>query len=116
MLDLRGYPVFFVTARINISDAISSNDSTGICLNAFVLVDHFILACMDSKILLPSINQATRHARRVYVGGLPPMANEQVYSSYNYFAWLLVFCSNLIQNVMHLYFLSIEQKLLLVSA
>lgn len=22
--------------------------------------------------------QATRHARRVYVGGLPPMANEQV--------------------------------------
>lgn len=23
--------------------------------------------------------QATRHARRVYVGGLPPMANEQVF-------------------------------------
>lgn len=36
--------------------------------------------------LLPSLTfkhsftmmQATRHARRVYVGGLPPMANEQV--------------------------------------
>ena len=25
----------------------------------------------------PSSNQATRHARRVYVGGLPPTANEQ---------------------------------------
>jgi hypothetical protein len=27
--------------------------------------------------------QATRHARRVYVGGLPPMANEQVRVSCN---------------------------------
>jgi hypothetical protein len=26
--------------------------------------------------------QATRHARRVYVGGLPPMANEQVSSHF----------------------------------
>jgi splicing factor U2AF subunit len=24
--------------------------------------------------------QATRHARRVYVGGLPPSANEQVFT------------------------------------
>lgn len=29
--------------------------------------------------------QATRHARRVYVGGLPPTANEQVYLLYRSF-------------------------------
>ena len=32
--------------------------------------------------VLPMTQQATRHARRVYVGGLPPTANEAVVATF----------------------------------
>ena len=38
-------------------------------------------------------SQATRHARRVYVGGLPPTANEQVFHRH---LFLLMFLSDCI--------------------
>ena len=35
------------------------------------------LCAADAGVVQPPSQQATRHARRVYVGGLPPTANEQ---------------------------------------
>jgi hypothetical protein len=37
----------------------------------YLWIHHDLILCV-------SVFQATRHARRVYVGGLPPLANEQV--------------------------------------
>lgn len=46
---------------------------------------------MDSHCISSvSFLQATRHARRVYVGGLPPMANEQVILLAFGFVYLLI--------------------------
>lgn len=45
-----------------------------------VIYDHDACIYMNTMSLSHSLLlQATRHARRVYVGGLPPMANEQVF-------------------------------------
>lgn len=46
--------------------------------------------------------QATRHARRVYVGGLPPTANEQVYHTLIHFTSSILFWINgLLILIMH---------------
>ena len=40
------------------------------------------LAGAGQAVVLQASQQSTRHARRIYVGGLPPMANEQMVSAF----------------------------------
>ena len=40
------------------------------------------LASAGQAVVLQASQQSTRHARRIYVGGLPPMANEQMVSAF----------------------------------
>lgn len=74
-----------ITAGSSSPNASPSHDPTGKCvmLSALQFWCMFIRISMDFFHCV-SFLQATRHARRVYVGGLPPMANEQV------FLWLLL--------------------------
>lgn len=44
----------------------------------FFFIEFVVISLYSHFIWLMSNLQATRHARRVYVGGLPPTANEQV--------------------------------------
>lgn len=83
--DARG--LLYVTA-FSSPDASPGYDSAGGSINImyFVYRDMYWLLIVI-RILFASLAlvQATRHARRVYVGGLPPMTNEQV------FLWVLLF-------------------------
>ena len=62
--------------------------------------------------------QATRHARRVYVGGLPPTANEQVNTYLDFLSTCFSFCLLSLQFIVSyrlLPYSSMELWLLLVE-